>query len=99
MYARIFSLHIAPSKMDDFIQAWREEMLPAAQQQKGWNGARLLVDREANKAMIIGFWQTEADAMATADTGSAYAQTQGARITPFITAPPVIEHYEIAAEA
>jgi len=98
MYARLFSVQVAPDKLDEFIALWHNAMLPAAKEQVGWKSARLLVDRKTGKAVVAGIWETEADAMATS-TGSSYAQGQLARLSSLLTAPPVIEHYEVAGEA
>ena len=46
---------------------------------KGWHSARLLVDREAGKTVIIGLWETEADARASGNMGSAHVQSQPGR--------------------
>jgi hypothetical protein len=86
--------------MDEFIQAWHKTMLPAAQAQKGWKSGRLLVDRvdrKTGKTIIIGTWETEADALATS-TGSAYAERQQQALAGLVSAPPIVEHYEIAGD-
>jgi heme-degrading monooxygenase HmoA len=73
-------------------------MLPNAKSQKGWVSARLLIDRKAGKVVVIGIWETEADALSTG-TGSAYADKQREALGKLLTAPPVVEHYEVAGEA
>lgn len=98
MYARTFTVQVSADKLDDFIRLWHEAMLPAARQQAGWQSARLLVDRKTGKAVVVGIWATEAQAMATGG-GSSYAQAQVNKISSLITAPPVVEHYEVAGEA
>jgi len=98
MHARVFSVQVAPEKMDEFIQLWHTAMLPTAQAQPGWRSARLLVDRKASKAVVVGIWETEADALATS-TGSAHAEKQRAILGSLLTAPPVVEHYEVAGDA
>jgi heme-degrading monooxygenase HmoA len=84
--------------MDEFIQVWHNSMLPTAQAQKGWNSARLLVDRETGKVIVVGFWETEADALASG-AGSAYAEKQRDFLGSLAIVPPAIEHYEVAGEA
>lgn len=98
MYARLFTIQVLPDRMDEFIQRWHDAMLPLAQQQPGWRSARLLVDRQAGKAVVVGIWESEADAMVSG-AGSAYAQQQQALLGDLNTAPPVMEHYEVAGEA
>jgi heme-degrading monooxygenase HmoA len=98
MYARLFTVQVSPDRLDEFIQVWHHAMLPTAQAQKGWNSARLLVDRETGKVIVVGFWETEADALASG-AGSAYAEKQRELLGSLATAPPVMEHYEVAGEA
>lgn len=98
MHARVFTLQVIPEKMPEFMQAWHQVILPAAQAQAGWRSAKLLVDRKTGKAVMIGFWETEADEAATR-AGSAYAEQQGTALAGLLTAPPAIEHYEVAWEA
>jgi heme-degrading monooxygenase HmoA len=98
MTARVFSVQLHSEKVGEFIQLWHEAMLPDARQQKGWKSARLLVDRKSGKAMVVGLWETEADALATS-TGSAFAERVRAALASLMAAPPVVEHYEVAGEA
>jgi len=72
--------------------------MPAARQQKGFKSGRLLVDRKTGKITSVGLWETEADIQASGE-GSAYLQEQLAKFASLFTAPPVVEHYEVAVEA
>ena len=98
MYARVTTVQVSPDKVDEAIRLWRESVMPAAKQQKGFKSGRLLVDRKTGRAVSVGLWETEADTQATGE-GSAYMQEQLAKFASLFTAPPVIEHYEVAAEA
>jgi heme-degrading monooxygenase HmoA len=97
MIARVFTIQVIPEKMEAFIQRWHDSMLPLAKEQKGWKSARLLVDRQSGKVVIVGMWQTEADALATG-AGTAHAEKQRAFLEGLISAPPVIENFEVAAD-
>ena len=101
MYARMFSIHVTPDKVDEFIQLWQNSMLPLAQQQPGWKSARLLVDRKTGKTVIIGMWETEADAVASGVASGAHFQEQQAILRTLVADPPAMEmaHYEVAGEA
>ena len=101
MHVRMLRVQVPPEKMDDFIQLWHNEMLPFAKAQKGWKSARLLVDREAGKTVIIGLWETEADARASGNMGSTHVQKQQAMAASLLGAPPVVEmeYYEVAGDA
>ena len=94
MYARIISFQVAPDKMDALVTVWREELLPAAQQQPGWQRGQLLVNWETGKAAVVGLWATRAEGQATG-AGSSYGQTQVARLGHLLRAPPVLEEFEV----
>jgi len=98
MHARLTTVHFAPDKIDEAIRLWQDSVVPAAKQQTGFKGARLLVNRQTGTAVSMGLWETEADALATGAT-SAYKQAQLAKFASLFTAPPVIETYEVGAEA
>jgi len=98
MHARVTSTQVSPDKVDEAVRLWRDSVMPAARQQKGFKSGRLLVDRKTGKAVSVGLWETEADAQATGEA-SAYMREQLAKFAGLFTAPPVIEHYEVAAEA
>lgn len=98
MYARVTTTQVSPDKIEEAILLWRDSVMPAAKQQKGFRSGRLMVDRKTGKAVSVGLWETEADAGATSE-GSAYMRAQLTKFASLFTAPPVIQHYEVAAEA
>ncbi len=98
MHARLLTVQVAPEKIDEFIQLWHHAMLPTGKEEKGWESARLLVDRQTGKAILISLWETEADALASG-TGSAQGQKIHAIIGHLLTGRPVLEYYEVAGDA
>lgn len=96
MHARMVITHASPEQLDHLIAVFRESIIPAAQQQKGFVGIKLFVDRATGKGVVVSRWQTEEDMKAGEASG--YYQEQIARVTPFLTAPPVREAFELAAE-
>jgi heme-degrading monooxygenase HmoA len=83
--------------MDEAIAIYRDSVVPAAQQQKGSNGALLLTDPNTGKGLSISFWETEADMQAGEASG--YYQEQLAKFKGIFTAPPVREQYEVSVQA
>lgn len=96
MHARMVTAQVQPDTLDQVITIFREAILPAAQQQKGFVGARLFVDRATNKGRVVSRWQSEADLLAGEASG--YYQEQLARVLPFFATPPTREIFEIAVE-
>ena len=97
MYARIVTAQVSPEKLNEGIQIWKDSVMPAAKAQKGFNSGRMFVDRKSGKIITVGLWETESDMQATGE-GSAFLQEQLAKFANLFTAPPVVEHYEMAVE-
>ncbi len=99
MNARVTFVQIAPGKLDEAIDRYRDSVLPAAEQQKGFKGLYLLTltDRSAGKGISITLWETEADMLAGENSG--YYQQQLAKFKDVFSAPPVREAYEVSVQA
>ena len=96
MQARVVNVQIQPSKKDEAIALYRDSVLPAARQQRGYKSALLLTDPKGGKSISITLWETEAD-MNTGEA-SGYLQQQLAKFGAMFTAPPVTEHYEVGVQ-
>lgn len=94
MYARLVTGSIPSDKLDHAVQLWRDEVLPSVQQQKGFKGVRLLVDRMNGKIASLGLWETEADFQATI----AWNQGQVAKFVGLFSVPPEVGGYEVVVE-
>jgi heme-degrading monooxygenase HmoA len=95
MYARLVTGSIPREKLDDAIQLWRDSVFPSVQQQKGFKGVRLLVDRKNGKVASLGLWETEADFQATVE----WNQRQVAKFAELFATPPEVGGYEVVVEA
>jgi hypothetical protein len=98
MYARLLTAQVSPEKMEEFIQLWHDKILPNYKEQQGWNSARLLVDRETGKAILMSLWETVSEGLASG-MGSTQGQKVHAIIGYLLTGRPVLEHYEVAGSA
>ena len=61
MYAGVVAVQVLPGRMDEAIQVYRDSVVPAARQQRGYRAHYLLTDHESGKCISIGLWETEAD--------------------------------------
>lgn len=95
MYARLVMGNIPPDQLDEAIRLWQAEVLPSVQQQPGFKGVRLLVDRQHGKIASLGLWETEAHFQATVE----WNQRQVAKFAAVFAAPPEVEGYEVIVEA
>ncbi len=96
MYARIVTVTAQMDKLDALIGVYRDSIVPAAKQQKGFLGARLFVDRATGKGISVTRWQSKEDLEAGEANG--FFQEQIAKITSMVAAPPLREIYEIAVD-
>jgi heme-degrading monooxygenase HmoA len=94
MHARITIVQIRADSLDKAIEIFRESVIPAAQTQKGYHSLHLLTDRTTGKGVSIGFWESEADAIANEQSG--YYQEQVGKFKDIMTAPPIRESYEVS---
>ncbi len=91
MYARQTTLQGDPSKLDDFLQFFREQT-PTIRQQ-GARGVRLLADRRSGKVQIIALWESR-EAADAAEATISPLRSQGAQRLG-VTGAPTIELFEV----
>jgi len=96
MKARIVSVQVRPGKIDEAIALYRDSVVPAAKQQKGFKGAFLLSNPDTGKGLSLTLWETETD-MATGEANN-YFQGQLAKFGAVFSEPPVREHYDVSVK-
>jgi heme-degrading monooxygenase HmoA len=97
MHARVTTVQIHPEKIDEANSIFRDSVIPAAQAQKGFRAAYLLVDSATGKGMSITAWDALEDLQANESSG--FYQEQLAKFAPLFTAPPTRETYEVSVQA
>jgi heme-degrading monooxygenase HmoA len=96
MYARVGIAQDKPGKMDDAIRTYRDSVVPAQKQQKGFKGALFLTDRHTGRSISISFWATEADMEASMANG--FYQEQVAKFAQDFEGQPVWEEYDVSVQ-
>jgi heme-degrading monooxygenase HmoA len=96
MNARVTFVQIVPGKLDEAVDLYRDSVVPAARQQKGYKGVYLLTDRNTGKGISMTLWETEADMLAGENSG--YYQQQLAKFKDVFGVPPVREGYEVSVQ-
>ena len=96
MYARLVTVQIQQGKVDEANNLYRDSVVPAAQQQKGFKGGFMLSDPNTGKGVSIALWETEDDMKASEKSG--YLQEQIAKFAAVLAAPPTTEHFEVAVQ-
>ena len=96
MYARVTTAQYQNAgAIDEGAQIYRDAMLPSTQQLKSFKDVITLGDRSTGKAMVITFWETEADAQAAITSG--FVREQSAKFAHLLSgAPaPISEVFEV----
>ncbi|HEY7348496.1 MAG TPA: antibiotic biosynthesis monooxygenase [Ktedonobacterales bacterium] len=96
MYARIVTVEANVDKLEELIAIYRDSIVPAARQQKGFMGARLFTNPVTGKGVSVTRWQSKEDL--EAGEASGYYQEQIAKIAPMLTAPPAREIFDISVD-
>ncbi len=60
MYTRVVRLKGDPSKVDEAVQLWTQEILPLLKKQPGFTGATLLGNRKTGDGLSVSYWESEA---------------------------------------
>jgi quinol monooxygenase YgiN len=94
MYARTTLLEIDTLRIsvDDALELFEAAVMPRVREQPGFCGVHVLTTPEG-RAMLISFWETVAQADASADTGW-YPEVLS-EFTTLFRSPPGREHYEV----
>ncbi len=98
MYARVTTTQFSPYRLDEAIGIVRDQVLPAAQQQNGFKGYMMLVDRGTGKGITITLWEEETDRQITGSNSNYYREAVG-KVVPFLTDAPLVEDLEIVIQA
>ena len=96
MNARVVTFQLHPGKTEEAVRIYRDSIIPAAKQQSGFKGARLLTDSHTGKGISISLWETEADLKAGETSG--YYQAQIAKVAHVLATPVLREAYEVVLQ-
>ena len=65
MHARVTTLTVDTSKIDDVVDGLRDNDIPNFEQMDGFKGMTILVDRDSGKVSGTTFWESEEAMKAT----------------------------------
>jgi heme-degrading monooxygenase HmoA len=92
MYARVTVVKGSPDKIEQGIDSFNSEVLPAVKGVAGYKGGFLLGDRKTGKGIGITIWESE-DARRRG--GEAVAKAREATIKAMGGTVPPVEEYEV----
>ncbi len=94
MHARVILGKVKLNKQDEAVNIYKENIVPAAKEQKGFKSMNLLTDPGTNKFISITFWETESDMIAGESSG--YLQEQLNKIAALFVGQPIIQNYVVS---
>lgn len=94
MYARVTVVQGSPDKIEQGIESFNGEVLPAVKGVEGYRAGFLLADRKTGKGIGITLWETE-DARRRG--GEAVAAAREATIKVMGGTVPPVEEFEVVA--
>jgi hypothetical protein len=97
MFARVTTTQFSPYRLEEAIGIARQHTVPAAQQQTGFKGYLMLVDRSSGKGITITLWEEENDREVTGPESEYYRDALG-KLVPFLMGPPDVEDLEIVIQ-
>jgi heme-degrading monooxygenase HmoA len=88
---------LPPERLEQTISEFEAEQLPAIEQQPGFEGVMVAVDRKAGKATAITYWDSQENLRASdklaAQARAAAEATAGVANQP--SREPIVDHYEV----
>jgi heme-degrading monooxygenase HmoA len=95
MEARVSTIEGQPDRIDNVLSQVESDILPALQQQDGFKGFTLLVDRSSGKVVGLSYWESAAARQASEEVGrqsrERAAETAGG-------SSPTVEVFEVAVD-
>jgi heme-degrading monooxygenase HmoA len=95
MHARVLRIKGSTDKVDDGIENFTTQALPAVKQQDGYAGSRLFINRDTGDGMIITYWRDEQTLRASDEALRSLRAEASAK---FGTQTPKSEHFEAAVQ-
>jgi hypothetical protein len=96
MHARVTRLDDPKERVDEAVKYIKEQIVPNAKKQPGFQHGYWMVDRATGKAMAVVIFDSEASVKATdevaARTRAGAEQASGGKVTS-------VDRYEVVAEA
>jgi heme-degrading monooxygenase HmoA len=96
MHARVSTLQWDPGRIDEAVRQFEEQDLPTLKGMDGFKGFTIHVDRSSGKAIGISYWDSKEQMDASEDAATPLRQR--AADAGGASAPPHVEHFEVAID-
>ena len=95
MFARVTTAQGSPDQLDQAVRYIQEQIIPAARQQRGFQGSYWLVDRQSGKVVAVALWESE-EAMRASEGAMEQSRSQSAQ--DLGVTMQSVERYEVIAQ-
>ncbi len=85
MHARVVSMEVLPMNMAEAVRIYRDSVVSAAKEQRGFRGALLLTDPETGEGVSISLWESEDDTCARVKPAASTIRSSTSS-TPYLSA-------------
>jgi len=82
-----------PERIDETLQQFQEQELPNLEQQKGFGGITVGVNRRSGQAVAVALWETEGDMRESEKVADQARERAVATAKP--ERDPIVDHYEV----
>ena len=96
MYARLITVHIQPTKLEEFATTFSKEILPAISREHGFKSIYVMKDAAQNKITALVVWETESDAQASIE---GYLSQRLPKVANVLVSQPSAETLEVILRA
>jgi heme-degrading monooxygenase HmoA len=97
MYARMSRFAgLPPERIDETIRGFEQGQLPQLEQQEGFAGVLVLIDRSEGKAAAVTFWES-LDSLKTSDKLADQAR-EAAMASARPSREPLVDRYEVVLQ-
>jgi heme-degrading monooxygenase HmoA len=93
MHARQSTVQGKPDQVEAGIRNFKDEILPAIRQVKGFTGVEFLADRKSGKVVVTTFWETEQALRDSEAKANDLRRTASAQLGS--TGTPLVERFEV----
>jgi heme-degrading monooxygenase HmoA len=77
MHARLSTLQLDASRVDDAVGRLEQEIVPELEQANGFKGFTAMVDRQSGKIVGVSFWESEQAMQEAEELGQSARQRAG----------------------
>ena len=96
MHARVSTLQVDASKIDDVTRQLEEQDVPNLESTDGFKGLTVLADRSSGKTVAVSFWESE-EALSASEEAGQQARQRAAEAGG-AAGEPQVERYEVVLD-